>query len=368
LITGFGKLRKVDPGFRPENVLAYQMFLPRAKYEETNHRVTFIREHLERMRAIPGVEVVGAASLAPLGGHDGWFFEIEGAPPLGPDEKNPVVLHRSVMPGYFRALGITLLGGRVFNERDGLEEKNPVVIINETFAKRFFPEVDPVGKRIRYPGDKNPWMTVIGVAKDVKHYGLDNEMRPGVYVPYSQMTTPYLTVVARTLTDPLSLVTPARRAVREVDAEIPLYDVTTMSQRLDESLWGSRTASWFFVTFAAVALLLASAGIYGVISYSVNRRAREISIRMALGASPGRVLGRIMQQGLLLLVIGVALGLACAFMASRALSSLLFGVSPTDIGVYTTVTLLLAGIALVANLVPARRAAALDPMQNLRAE
>jgi putative ABC transport system permease protein len=368
LITGFRELQKVDPGFRPTNVLTYGVALQSARYDEAEQRTAFLEQHLERLQGLPGVERAAAISNPPLVGHEGYFFEVEGAPPIATDEENPVVLNRAVLPGYFRAMGVTLLSGRVFEETDVRDGANPVVIVNETFAKAFFPDEDALGRRIRYWTSDGPWMTIVGVTRDVKHYGLDTEMRPGVYMPYPQLPRRGMAIVLKTTVDPFGLVPAAREIVREIDAEIPLFNVKTMSQRLDESLWTRRAASWLLLVFAAVALVLAMAGVYGVISYSVSQRTQEISIRMALGASPGQVLGRVMRQGLVLLGIGVALGLAGAFMVARILSSLLFGVSPADIGVYTAVTLLLVGIAFVANLIPARRAAALDPIEKLRAE
>jgi putative ABC transport system permease protein len=270
--------------------------------------------------------------------------------------------------GYFDAAGITLLAGRTFVAADAAEGAPPVGIVNETFAEHHWPGENPVGKRFAFGGDEPTWIEVIGLTRDVKHYGLDQEMRPGVYFMNDRNPSSSLTVVARTAVDPLSIADEARALVRARDADLPIYAVSTMDQRLDESLWARRAASWSFAIFAGVALLLATSGIYGVVSYSVGQRTHEIGIRMALGARWADVLGTVMRRGLTLLGAGVVMGLLGAVFAARALSSLLFGVAATDPLIYTGVTLLLVGVAALANLIPARRAAAIDPMCALRGE
>jgi predicted permease len=361
-------LLNVDPGFTTENVLTYRIGLPRERYEESEQRLAFFNAHLEEIRALPGVQAAGAATARPLGGHWGNFFEIEGAPPLGPDEQNPVILNRVVSPGYLDAIGVTLLAGRDFTENDGRSEGALAVIVNETFARRFWPDADPIGKRMRYPGDDVPWMTVVGVTHDTKHYGLDTPMRPGVFQPYPQRAAETMAIVVRSSVDPLSLANSVRRLVQARDPELPVDDVTTMSAALDESLWARRAASWLAAIFSVVALLMAVGGIYGVISYGVSQRTHEISIRMALGARGGQVLRHVMRQGSLLVSAGVVLGLGGAYAAAHAISPALFGVDPGDLRVYGVVTLILGAVTLLANFLPARRAAGLDPMSGLRGE
>jgi predicted permease len=361
-------LLNVDPGFTTENVLTYRIGLPRERYEESEQRLAFFNAHLEEIRALPGVQAAGAATARPLGGHWGNFFEIEGAPPLGPDEQNPVILNRVVSPGYLDAIGVTLLAGRDFTENDGRSEGALAVIVNETFARRFWADADPIGKRIRYPGDDVPWMTVVGVTHDTKHYGLDTPMRPGVFQPYPQRAAETMAIVVRSSVDPLSLANSVRRLVQARDPELPVDDVTTMSAALDESLWARRAASWLAAIFSVVALLMAVGGIYGVISYGVSQRTHEISIRMALGARGGQVLRHVMRQGSLLVSAGVVLGLGGAYAAAHAISPALFGVDPGDLRVYGVVTLILGAVTLLANFLPARRAAGLDPMSGLRGE
>jgi len=361
-------LLNVDPGFTAENVLTYRLGLPSERYGDREQRIAFFAEHLAEIGALPGVEAAGAATARPLGGHQGNFFEIENAPPLGPDEQTPVILNRVVSPGYLDAIGVTLLSGRDFTESDGRDEGSLAVIVNQTFARRFWPDADPVGKRIRYRGDGNPWMTVVGVTHDTKHYGLDTPMRPGVFQPHLQRTGQSMAIVVRSSVDPLSLVSSVRRLVQARDPELPLDNVTTMSEALDESLWARRAASWLAAIFSAVALLMAVGGIYGVISYGVSQRTHEISIRMALGAQGGQVLRHVMRQGSILASAGVVLGLGGAYAAAHAISPVLFGVDPGDIRVYAVVTFILGAVTLLANFLPARRAAGMDPMSGLRGE
>jgi predicted permease len=365
-IRDFQTVKSVDPGFNAEGVLTFRVDLSGSAYEEEDSRLQFFEEYLERLRGLPGVQVAAVANFTPLAGHWGRGIEIENAPPRDPDEPTPIILMRVVSPGYFQAMGVTLRGGRVFEETDGRNEGSQVAIVNETFVRRFWPEgTDPVGQRIRL-GDWDTWKTVIGVGKDVKHYGQDEEMRPGIYAPLAYEPLRSGAFVIRTPLDPVSLVPQARRALRELDATLPVYDVTTMSERVSESLWGRRAASWLFAVFSGLALLLAVGGIYGVISYGVNQRAFELSIRMALGAERGQVLSLVLRHGMILVGIGTAIGLAGAYAAARGLSAMFFGVGAMDPLVYCGVTFLLASVAAAANLIPARRASRTNPMQSLR--
>jgi predicted permease len=312
------------------------------------------------------VEAAAVANIVPLAGHWGRGFLVENAPPRDPDEPTPIILNRVVSPGYYQAMGVTLQSGRVFTEMDGRDEENRVVIVNETAVRRFFPpDQDPIGARVSY-GNESPWMTVVGVTRDVKHYGQDEDMRPGVYIPLAQYPIDSPIFVVRTSLEPTSLVAPARRALLELDANLPIYGVRTMSDRIAESQWVRQASSWLFAVFSGLALILAVGGIYGVISYGVNQRAFELSIRMALGAESGQVLGLVMRQGMLLVGIGTVIGLAGAYAAARGLSALFFGVGALDPIVYGGVTMLLVGVAVVANLIPARRASKTEPMQSLR--
>ena len=368
LVEAFRKVLRVDPGFRPEDVVTYSIALPQTRYGKPEQQVTFFKNLLERLRVLPGVKSAGAASAPPLGGHSGWFFTAEGARPLGPNEQDPVVLQVVATPGYFDAIGVTFLAGRPFEERDGDPKGARAAIVSESFAKRFWPTADALGKRIRYSWSKDEWMQVIGLTRDVKHYGLDQEMRPSVYVPHRQMPMQGMSIVLRGSMDPRGLVAPAREALRQIDQDLPMFDIRTMTERLDQSLWARRVYSWLFGAFAAVALVMAAGGIYGVVSYAVSQRTHEIGIRMALGARPDQVLRQVLASGMALAAIGVAVGLAATLWAARLLNTLLFGVSARDPLIYGAVILGVASVALLANLVPARRAAAVDPMRALRFE
>jgi predicted permease len=365
-IRDFQALQAVDLGFRPEGVLTFRVDLPGADYEDAGARLQFLEAYNERLGALPGVEVSAVANVVPLAGHWGMGFQVENAPPRDPDEPTPIILNRVASPGYFQAMGVTLESGRLFTEMDGREEGSGVVIVNETAVRRFFPpDQDPIGARARY-SDESPWMTVVGVARDVKHYGQDEGMRPGVYIPLAQYPIDSPIFVVRTSLDPTSLVAPARRALQELNPNLPIYEVQTMSDRISASQWVRRASSWLFAVFSGLALMLAVGGIYGVISYGVSQRRFELSIRRALGAEGGQVLGLVMRQGMVLVGIGTVIGLVGAYAAARGLSALFFGVGALDPIVYGGVTVLLVGVALVANLFPAHRASKTDPMQSLR--
>ncbi len=368
LFQALRSVLKVDPGFRAENVLTFRVSMPQAKYPKDEHRVAYVERLVERLRVLPGVKYAGAASSVPLGGHWGEFFVAEGQPPLGPNDQNPVVLHVAALPGYLDAIGVRFMAGRQFTERDG----NPgtlAAIINETFARRFFPNSNPVGKHIRYAGDKDKkWIEVVGVTRDVKHYGLDREMAPSVYVPFRQYVIPFTNVVLRTTVDPSALVAPAREVLRQLDPDLPMLQPTMMTEQLDRSLWQRRFLSWLAAAFAGVALLLAAGGIFGVISYAVSQRTQEIGIRIALGASSARVMRQVLCHGLLLLAMGVPIGIAAAVGLAGVLQRALFGVSARDPLTYSVAVIAVAAVVLASNIVPARRAASVDPIKALRAD
>ncbi|MGD0668890.1 MAG: ABC transporter permease [Bryobacteraceae bacterium] len=371
LVQAFRKILNVDPGFRPHNVLTWSLDPPASKYKDGPSRYAFYHELIERLKSVPGVERVSAADLVPLGGHNGYFFVAEGARQLGPQEKNPVVLGITAMAGYFETMGLTFVGGRGFDERDEQPNQPHVAIVNESFVKWFWPGQNGVGKRISYafgkPG-KEDWLQVVGVVRDTAHYGLDGEHRPSVFATYPYAPQRAMTIAIRSGIDPHALVAPAREVIRQMDPDLPMFKIHTMTERLDHSLWTRRAYSWLFGAFAAVALLLAAAGIYGVISFSVSRRTREIGIRMALGARPAQVMRGVLADGMLLVGAGAALGLAAAYFAASLLRTMLFGVSPRDLFTYAAVAAMVALVGVAANYVPARRASRVDPNQALRFE
>ena len=368
LLKAFRKLTHVDPGFRAENVITYGINLPAVKYPKPEQRIAFFESLLDRLRAMPGVQSAGGTSAPPLGGHWGNFWEAEGNPPLGPNDEDPVVLQVVATPEYFNAIGMTFLQGHPFAKPEADLLHIRTAVVNQTFAKHFWPAGSPIGKKIRRRGSKGDWIEVVGLTRDEKHYGLEQEMKPGVFLPLRGVGLDWINVVIRGSVDPQLLIPAAREILRQADPELPMYGVHTMTDRLDRSLWARRAYSSLFAAFAVIALLLSAAGVYGVVSYAVSQRTQEIGIRMALGAQPFQVLREVLGSGMVLVVMGVVIGLAGSFWAARLLQSLLFGVSSRDPIIYAAVILGVALVGLAANLVPARRAAAIDPMQALHFE
>ena len=366
-VRDFHGLSKIDPGFVPENVLTYRVSLPASTYEDSDSRLAFYETHLDQIRAIPGVQMAATINHRPLRGHSGNFFEIEDAPPEDPDATRPVTLTRYASADYIETMGITLLGGRSFLPEDGRDEGSGVVVVNETFANHYWPDTNPVGKRIRY-GEGSPWYTVIGVTRDVKHYGLDTEMRQGVYLPMPLSARRSSIITIRTSVPPLSLVDQVRQALRETDPALPMADIITMSSALDESLWVRKSASRLSAAFSVVALILAVGGIYGVVSYRVNQRTKEIGIRMALGARPAQVLRQVLKHGAVIISVGVVLGIIGAYWVGKLMAHILVGANTNDPIVFVVVAVILIAATIAANLLPARRAASVQPAEVLRGE
>jgi predicted permease len=373
LFVAFQRLRAVDPGFRTDNVLSLRISLPPSmdggSPEGIGRGLAFFDALLERVRALPGVDAAAATSCPPLSCHQGQFVEAEGGTPPAPGEPDPVVLMQIATPGYFEALDIRLTTGRSFVESDGTVDSAGVVIINEMLAEQLWPGVtDPAGRRLRLRGSDDPWLTVIGVAENVKHYGLDEPSRPSLYLPLRQRFRGSLAVLAHAAVNPASLIAPVRSIVRELNPDLPVFQVGSMASALAQSMALRRTYSRFLAIFAIVALALAAGGLYGVVSYGVNQRTKELGIRVALGARREQLVGMVLRQGMWLLVAGLAIGTLAAIGAVRLLSSLLFGVRDGDPLVFATAAAVLAGTAIVANLVPAWRASRLDPQAALREE
>jgi putative ABC transport system permease protein len=377
LLQAMQKVLTVDPGFRPENVVTFRVAPPDNTYGTPAQKIVYFDELLARLRALPGVTAAGATSAPPLGGQWGGIFEAEGARDVRAQSENPTVLQVAVTPGYLEAIGMRLLNGRRFEQQDGEPEPRTVAIVNETCVKHYWPNANPLGKRIRRLGGTE-WYEVIGVTKDEKHFGLDKEAKPSVFLPYptamrtalrgDERSFEEMTIVLRSSADPRLLVNPAREIVSQVHVDVPVYDVQTMTEGLNRSLWVRRVYSRLFGAFAFIAMLLSAAGIYGTVSYRLSQRVREIGIRLALGAAPARVLGRVLADGMQLVSCGVALGLVGALWSTNFLRSLLFDVNSRDPIVYVAVALAVVGVALLANLVPARRAVRVDPMVALRYE
>ena len=367
MLKSFRLLMGVELGFEPTNVLTIGLHLPHSKYPEAHHRAAFHHRIIEQIGKLPGVHSIGATHILPLTDNNlNLKFAIEGAPPAALGQGTGAD-YRRISHNYFRTMRIPLLTGRVFTERD-TDEAPAVAIINKTMAQRFFPEKDPLGQRIIiWDGGPNP-REIIGVVGDVRYRGLHASRTPMVYVPYAQCPQGSMFLVIRTVNDPKSIAPLVRSGVWTVDKEIPVSSIRTMEQILKRSVSRRRFNILLLEVFAVAALILASVGIYGVVAYSVSQRIHEIGIRMALGAQTRDVLQMVIKQGLILALIGVAVGLAAALALTRVISSLLYEVSPTDPVIFVCVSLFLTGVALLASYIPARRATKIDPMVALRYE
>ena len=368
MIRSFSAIQAVDPGFRPERIMTFDFALPMTKYKEEPQRAAFFEQLTARAAALPGVERAAVIDSLPLsGGGNVLGFAIDGQPPLPPEKVQDAEFF-SVTPDYFDVMSIHFVRGERLSERHRTDVPD-VAVINETMARRYFPGEDPIGKRVNL-GDpaKVPWITIIGVVGDARTGGLDKEPYPQMYVPAAQFPPRAMTFVARTSGDPAAVAPALRRELAAIDRDLPLYNVSTMERVLSDSISRRRFQMILIAAFAGVGLLLAAVGIYGVISYSVAQRRHEIGVRMALGARAADILKLVVGQGIGLTLAGVGLGLAGAFALTRVLSSLLYGVSATDPLTFVCVSLALLGVALLACLLPARRATKVDPMIALRYE
>jgi len=365
LINSFMRLLRVPPGFNPEGAVIAQTALPTARYRKTESSKAVQKELLERLAALPGVEAAGVTTNLPLVGDRGIGFLIEG----DTAETVNTAYNAWVSNDYFRALGIQLRAGRSFADEDR-ENTPPVVLVNETMQRRFWPDGDVIGKRVKWGGWNDAWLTIVGVVADVKVSSLEAETRPAIYMPIFQIPRARSNViyVVRSSADTASVVSALRREIKAVDEELPVYDVRTMNQVIAMSVAGRRFSMMLLTLFAGTALLLAAIGLYGVISFSVIERTREIGIRLAMGASHRDVLRLVVGQGLSLSLAGVVLGMAAALALTRLMTSMLFGVTATDSLTFIAVSVVLTGVALGACFVPATRAAKVDPMVALRYE
>jgi predicted permease len=375
LIKSFSRLQEVRPGFESEKLLAVRLSLPRTRYANRDALIAFYDQFLPLVEGLPGVSAVGAVSALPLSGTRASIeFTIEGRP--SPQNEVWVTDYRLASTGYFRAMKIPLLGGRDFSEQDNAHT-TPVAIISETLARRFWPDGNPVGARLLIDdNDQGPRpVEIAGVVGDVKHLSLEDEPMPHVYLPLRQihedgvvwMTNNQYWLI-RSEVPPLTLASAVQREIRKVDPEVPASNIKTMEQYLSASVSPRRFNLWLLTVFAAAALILATVGIYGVMSYSVAQRTREIGIRMALGAQRSDILRMVVGHGMLLAVAGLAVGLAGALALSRLMGGLLYQVSATDPATYILLTFFLLLVTLAACLVPARRATKVDPMVALRHE
>jgi len=369
LIRSFWRLQQVNPGFAPRNVLAMSLLLPATKYREPAQRDNFYKEALQRIRALPGVLSAGATSVLPLSGNNSsGSFRIEGrVVPQG--QLSPHGDRWAATTDYFSTMKIPIIRGRFFEDRDTMVSQ-PVAIIDETMARKYWPDEDPLGKRITFQGGPNNpiWREIVGIVGHVKHKDLEGESRVQYYIPHSQTQNPFMTLVVRSSGDPASLTGVVRGAIGGLDKDLPVFRVKTMEQFVSDSMAQRRFAMTLVGIFASVAMALACVGLYGVLSYSIMQRSHEIGIRMALGARAADVLRLVVGQGMLLALAGVALGSVAAFLLTRLMANLLFGVKATDPLTFAAIALLLTLVALVACFAPARRATKVDPIVTLRSE
>jgi predicted permease len=360
-------VQQLELGFDPRDLLTLKAELPAARYVSDDQVRAFAGQLERRLAALPGVSAVAVAQARPvLEAVPTEALAFEGREPA-PKEAPPWTARTIVSRGYFEALRTPILSGRPFDERD-VPGSEPALVVSEAFVSRYFPDEDPLGRRVRLGSAESPWRTIVGVAGDVMNSNRIGEPpRPQAYVPFEQQPTRALTFLVRTGNlDPT--MSAARREVAQLDPEQPLYDVKTMQRAFFEELASNRVITGLFIVFAGVALGLAAVGLYGLLSFTVSRRTREIGVRMALGATRRQVLALVLRQGLWIAGLGLVLGLLPGLLLSRVMASVLVGVSPTDPVTFTVVPLTLALVALLAILVPARRAARHDPAVVLRAE
>jgi len=371
LLKSFARLQGVSPGFDPSHLVTMTVSLPDATYKDKPARIAFFQAARQRIAALPGVVSVGATTKNTFGANWGTSsFSVEGyQPPKG--QPSPWGDVREVTPGFLEAIKVPLIRGRTIAETDrsGVPK---VVVVDEEAARRFWPEVDPIGKRITFDDTSRfkdvDWVTVIGVVGHMAHEGLDAERRVQLHFPHAQWGEAQLGFVIRTAGDPAAIVSSVRAAIREVDRDQPIADVFTMDTLMDRAVGQRRLLMTLLATFAALAMVLAALGIYGVMAFDVTRRSQEIGVRMALGAARASVLGLVLKQGLALAAVGVVLGLLAALALTRLLQAQLLGVTSTDPPTFVAVALGLLAVATLATLVPALRATRVNPTEALRYE
>lgn len=368
LIRSFVRLRSTDPGFQPSGLLTFRLLLGGNRNSSPERRIAFVRQVGDQMTLLPGVRAAGGVNWLPLTGlYGGTTFIVEGQTAPSPGQR-PEAMIRSVTPSYFRTMGIPLVAGREFTDADGVDGP-PVIVVNQTLAKRFWPNSQAVGGRLTLLDVANRSVAeIVGVVGDVKSESIEKDDRPTIYGPYPQL--PYITMVfvLRTAGDPISLASTVEREVRRLDPEQPVADVRSMESLVDQSIAGSRFNTVLLGVFASLAFVMAAVGIYGVVSYDVSQRTHEIGLRMALGAHSRDIFRLVIGQGARLAAFGIAAGLSAAIALTRLMTSMLYGVRATDAYTFAAISVLLGAVALLACYLPSRRAASLDPKTALRHE
>ncbi|HVH58180.1 MAG TPA: FtsX-like permease family protein, partial [Vicinamibacterales bacterium] len=366
LLRSFAKITGVDPGFRPDGVLAFRVALPQTSYPEEHNRIAFYDRLLEKLGSSPGVGSAGMVQTAPMRGSYTLSFELQGRPPAKPGEE-PSANHRVVSPGYFDALGIPLKRGRLFSDRD-TESSPKVALVDEAFVRRHFPNEEAIGRGIDIGNGTDGFYEIVGIVGDVHHGGLDSIVNPTMYVPYKQDVFSSMWVMVKAAGDPEAQSGLVRGAVREIDGTLPAFSIMPLASMVSESVAQRRFSMLLLSLFAFVALFLAAVGLYGVVAYTVSQRTQEIGVRMAIGAQRGDVLRMVLGSGMKLASLGVVIGIAAALALAGLVASMLFGVTPFDPASYGVTVALLLGVAALACYLPARRAMRVDPLIALRQE
>src|SRR6266508_1524952 len=368
MLQSFQRLLAVDPGFKPEGVATFEVSMPRAGYPDGGRRAQFVEQARSRLSSLPGVRAVGAISNLPLGDYESvTSIAIEGAEPAPPG-KEPLAENRVITPGYFEAMGMSLVSGRDFDATDGAG-KPLVAIVNETLVRQFFPEGDAVGKRIKWVLSDKDWRTIVGVVRDVRGFTLEAQARPQLYHPHAQSPYDVMAMAVRADATALpSLRSAIQQEFKQLDAALPVANFRTMPELMAKATARPRFITLLLGLFAAAALMLTVIGLYGVVAYGVNQRTREIGMRMALGAQQQNVLALIIRQGMRPAFVGVSVGMVGAFGLMRLLAGQLYEIKPTDPATFGIVALGLLFVSLAACYIPARRAAKIDPMAALRTE
>jgi putative ABC transport system permease protein len=367
MVRSFVEMTRADLGINSENVLALQVSLPRESYKDDSKKIALFGQLIDRVAALPGVVKVGGVNIVPFSASDNSSsFQIAGRTPF-PQGQEPNASTRVATPTYFESIGTALRRGRLFNAQDDAKSAR-VVLVNEAFANKFLPGEDPIGQRLNFGGDEKQTTEIVGVVADVKNDDLEEAADPTAYLPYLQNVRLAMNLVIRGTQDPTPLAAAVRSEVQTLDPNLPVSNIKTVGEMINERISPKRLMTYVLAVFGLIALLLASIGIYGVMSYAVSQRTQEIGVRMALGAQAGDVLKLVIKNGMTMALIGVAIGLAGAYALTRLLANLLFKVAPTDLVTFAFVTAALIVVALFACFVPARRATKVDPLVALRYE
>jgi putative ABC transport system permease protein len=369
MVRTFLNVYRASLGVNTNNVLTMRLALPASKYPKPTDQIAFHERLKPRLQALAGVASVDIANFLPTGGSSSFEYELEGVPPVG-SQRRPTLSALVIGPDYFRAVDVRPQSGRVFTDADGVSGP-PVAIVNQSFAGKFWPGQDPIGKRLRLytAGTPEPWLQVVGVVPNIVQNDISpRQIDPLIYIPYRQKPQADMAIVGRTIVPPGTLATAFRREIQGVDSDLPIYNLWTMQERLERNYWFYRILGVLFVIFAGIALFLASIGLYAVMAHSVSQRTQEIGVRMAMGATARAILRLLFTQGMLRVAVGVAIGLVGAFGVTRVLKAILVQVAPADPMTFATASVVLAIAAALGCWIPARRAMRVDPMVALRHE